>query len=180
MFYDYIDINISIPTIQGPPKLGYPSHAHTMKILNPSVIISPDKICTKCRYIVSARIDPLHQCDDKSPLFTYRKKTQANAWFKSTAIILYDKHFNVLKWTWILNDPQYQIKLRPSRSRWNVPVGVSNNYNPPWSKGIYDARLFVLKNNVYVTYNCKGCDFSISQLHLDIKEKNGEIKDFRC
>ena len=180
MFYDNIDINISIPTIRGPPKLGYPSYAHTTKILNPSIILSPDKLCTKCTYIVSARIDPLHQCDDNSPLFTYRKKTQANAWFKSTAIILYDEHFNVLKWTWILNDPQYQIKSRPSRSRWDVPVGVSNDYNPPWSKGIYDARLFLFRNNVYVTYNCKGCDFSVSQLHLDIKEENGEIKDFRC
>lgn len=180
MFSKDIYINISLPKIKGPPKLGYPSDVHEMKILNPSIVLAPKNTCTKCKYIVSARIDPLHQCDDKSPFFTYKKLIQSNAWFKGTAIILYDEQFNVIKWTWVLNDPSYQIRKKSYISRWDVPIGVSNDYLPPWSKGIYDARLFAQNDYIYITYNCKSCDFSISQLNLDIKEKDGTVKEFRC
>ena len=48
MFSDSININISLPKIKGPPKLGYPSYVHEMKILNPSIVLAPNKNTIIC------------------------------------------------------------------------------------------------------------------------------------
>ena len=164
------DIRVSLPNITGPAYLGYPSELHPMKQFNPSIIDAPDGLCHKCRYVASIRVDPLHQCSKQSPLFTYMKRSHANAWFKGTAIALLDEHFDTISWSWFLNAPHNQIHTFNSHSRWAVNMGSKNDYNPPWSKGHYDLRLFKIKDDVFATYNCKACKFSVSQINFEVKE----------
>ena len=123
----------------------------------------------------------MHQCDQQSPLFTYKKHSHANAWFKGTALLLLDNNMSVVAWTWFLNSPYHQIHTFKSSSRWAVNIGVKNNYLPPWSKGHYDLRLFRLDSHIFATYNCRSCKFSISQVHMEIGESSrGDVHSFQA
>ena len=95
----------------GPPSLGPPAKAHEMGMFNPSLARAPKGLCPRCAYLVSIRLDPLHQCDASSPLFVrqpYGKAIATGAWFKGTAIGVADSSLNLLAWTWFLARPEDQ------------------------------------------------------------------------
>lgn len=162
----------NLPQFSGPPSLGVPAQTHFIAQYNPSIVVAPKGLCSRCQYMASLRADAMHQCDASSPLFTYKRASHANAWFRGVVLLLLDAEFNTLKWTWFLNNPRGQITENANqiKNRWKVSHNSSDDFHPPWAFGVYDARLFSIDDAIFVTYNCMSCHFSISQIKLDVEE----------
>lgn len=143
-----------------------------LRLSNPSLARAPPNLCPRCAYVTTVRADTLHQCDATSPLYWTRpKKMQALADpFKGTALIVLDDELRALGWTWLLSQP-FKQTAHPDDAgrgaRWQVPVGSTDAFDPPWAQPTVDARLLNLDGrHLLVTYICKACDFSVSQLSL--------------
>lgn len=148
-------LDLDLGVIRGPPSLGPPADAREMGIFNPAIVPAPRGLCPRCAHVATLRVDPLHQCDDRSPLLSNSKEKKtyaANAWFKGTAIAVLDAQMRVLGWTWFVNAPGFQIKpAQPAPSRWFAPVGAADSFEPPWTKAVYDVRLANLDDQLFVT-----------------------------
>ena len=113
-----------------------------LRSFNPSIATAPADLCPRCAYIVAVRADALHQCSRAGALIRDP--------FKSTAIVVLDASLAILRWTWFLNEPGYQIARvtsfgNDSRARlWRVPLGVSDDFAPPWTRPVFDVRLLNL------------------------------------
>ena len=135
-----------------------------LRSFNPSIATAPADLCPRCAYIVAVRADALHQCSRAGALIRDP--------FKSTAIVVLDASLAILRWTWFLNEPGYQIARvtsfgNDSRARlWRVPLGVSDDFAPPWTRPVFDVRLLNLDGRLFATMMCTACKFSIAQLHL--------------
>ena len=178
-------LDIDLGSISGPPSLGPPARAREMGIFNPSLAPAPPGLCPRCAYVAALRVDPLHQCHDASPLLKIEpdmpKVAAANAWFKGTAIAILDERLNLLRWTWLLNAPQFQVHPQPLPSRWFVPVGASDRFPPPWAKAVYDVRVISMDGHLFVSYVCRRCDFSIAELQLTAKAtSDGGLHELRA
>ena len=180
-------VNVTVPTIlrtkrrlrvlslamgeyDGPPDLGIPAKKRMLKVFNPSLIAAPSGLCPRCAFVAAVRVDALHQCDESSPLFTFpsSRKIATGAFFKGTAIVVFDSQLRVLRWTWFLSQPNKQVATWNATSpRMYVRPGVADAYRPPWAQQVYDARLLNLDGrHLFITYNCVACKFSVSLLHL--------------
>lgn len=121
-----IPLSLPLPPIAGPPSLGPPAHATVFSTFNPAIARAPRSLCPKCAYVVALRADALHQCNRSSPLMAQverdgRRKPKAiatGAFFKGTALGVYDKSFSLLAWTWMLPRPENQLSLHHNGSRW--------------------------------------------------------------
>ena len=85
-----------------------------MAMFNPSLARAPKGLCPRCAYLVSLRLDTLHQCDASSPLFAkhqFGKAIATGAWFKGTVLGVADSAMNVLSWSWFLARPEDQVRL---------------------------------------------------------------------
>ena len=159
-------LRVKLGHIQGPEPMGIPGQAgHYMGQFNPSIVPAPEGLCPRCAYLVSLRIDPLHQCSRRSPLFTppagLPKKTPATAWFRNTALALLDAKFEVITWTWLLAAPHVQINPKWAHKNWTVGFGGSDGFRPPWTGQIYDVRLFNLHGRIFATNACAKCNFAL-------------------
>lgn len=152
----------------GPPSLGGPAGVQRYVTFNPTIVPAPRRLCPRCAFVASLRVEPLHQCDGSTPLLKRKeKRVAANAWFHGTAIVALDAQLRLLGWTWLINDPFMQVaRTGEETRRWFVPMGASGGFAPPWTKQAYDARLINVAGTIFCTYICKGCDFSISQLAI--------------
>ena len=66
-------------------------------------------------------------------------------------------------------------------SRWQVPRGAADGFRPPWAKTVYDARLFSHAGQLFVTYNCRGCSFSVSHLQMTARvTPDGGLRELRA
>ncbi len=157
--------------ISGPPSLGLPARAREMGVFNPGLVRAPANLCPRCKYVVSLRVDPLHQCHEKSPLLHKEqgmpRRSAANAYFKGTAIAVLDSELRTLGWTWFINAPQHQVKPEGANpSRWFVSAGAADAFEPPWGKAVYDVRLVNIAEHLFATFVCRSCPFSVAQLQL--------------
>ena len=159
-------LRVKLGHIEGPDTMGVPGQAgHYMGQFNPSIVPAPDGLCPRCAYLVSLRIDPLHQCSRRSPLFTpprgIPKRSPATAWFRNTALALLDAKFEVITWTWLLAAPHAQINPRWAYKNWTIDFGGSDGFRPPWTGQIYDVRLFNLHGRIFATNACAKCNFAL-------------------
>ena len=146
------------------------------RLWNPSIAPAPATLCSRCAYIMSFRVDTLHQCDDRTSPYTgsiERGADMAQAdWFQATAIAILDESLKILGWTWLLNAPGYQMApsdLEPGRvdATMCVPTGSADHaFAPSWAKQTYDARLFAMPSGLLITYACSSCVFSVSTLRV--------------
>jgi len=154
----------------GPPSLGPPAYEHkTMGMFNPSIARAPRGLCPRCAYVLTLRVDPLHQCDASSPLLATPSGSPiaTGAWFKGTALGVADHNMSVLAWTWYLARPEDQVNAVGFTSRWFVPPASHGLFPPPWSKPAYDVRLLNFdEQHIFATFNCKACTFSVALLQI--------------
>ena len=150
--------------------MGEPTLKRPVKLYNPSLVAAPNGLCPRCAFVAAVRADTLHQCDKDSPLFTFRspKRIAQAAFFKSTAIVVFDAQLRVLRWTWFLSQPKKQVATWDAVSpRMYVPPGSADGYDPPWAQQVFDARLLNFDGeHLFITYNCPNCKFSLSLLTL--------------
>ena len=133
-----------------------------LRVLNPSIAPAPPGLCQRCAYVAAVRVDSLHQCPGS--IFTQPRWIQRSQvdWFQHTAIVVLDEQLELLGWTWLINSPVDQV--RPLGS---VPPGAADVFAPPARKGVWDARLLAAEGGVlFLTYNCVGCLFRISELQI--------------
>jgi hypothetical protein len=159
-------LRVKLGHIEGPASMGVPGNAgHHMGQFNPSIVPAPDGLCPRCVYLVSLRIDPLHQCSRRSPLFTpprgLPKRSPATAWFRNTALAVLDAKFEVITWTWLLAAVHAQINPRWAYKNWTIDFGGSDGFRPPWTGQIYDVRLFNLHGRIFATNACAKCNFAL-------------------
>ena len=128
-------ITLPLPPIGGPPSLGAPALPRVFNTFNPAIAAAPPDLCPRCAYVVALRVDPLHQCNLSSPLMSpfNGKIVATGAWFKGTALAVYDVDLVMLGWTWLLPRPEDQVSIAHNRSRWYVPPGVHDDFTPPWT-----------------------------------------------
>ena len=142
-------LSLEVGKVQGPAALGLPAQPRHLGTFNPSIAAAPRGLCPRCAFVVSVRVDALHQCDASSP-YSRREPGMprvlaANAWFKGTAIALLDQRLQLLTWTWLLSSPALQVSRSPVQVRqgYHAPLGAAGNFStPPWSLRSYDTRLF--------------------------------------
>ena len=163
-------INISLIAFSGPPSLGMPARQREMGLFNPSLVAAPAGLCERCAFLVSLRVDPLHQCHDMSPLLHVEegmpKQVSVSSWFKGTVIVVLDQKLKPLGWTWLINAPHFQVSSAPEENKWRVPAGSADSFPPPWAKTVYDVRLVDFDGHLFVTYVCRRCVFSIAHLQV--------------
>ena len=161
-------IRVHLGNFSGPPELGEPAQARTVRLFNPSLVAAPAGLCPRCAWAVAIRADALHQCDESSPLFSWKARRAATAaFFKNTAIAILDTRLSVVAWTWFISQPHKQVASWAGHPRGYVPVGSADGFAPPWNQQVYDGRLLNLDGeHIFITYNCVACKFSISMVHL--------------
>lgn len=171
----------------GPASLGEPARPRDVRLFNPSIVRAPAGLCERCAYVAAVRADTLHQCDEASPLFSWQRRTATGAFFKGAAILALDAEMRTLGWTWLLTQPSKQVILdhatdRDREPRWHALVGAADGFDPPWAQPVFDARLLNLDGqHLFVTYVCKACAFSVSQLHLTARRRaNGGLHGMRA
>ena len=162
----------------GPPQdfaslSGRPSIRLPAKAFNPSIAHAPRDLCPLCAYIISLRVDTLHQCDTESSPYT---RTAAGRRvlpdsFRGTAIGLLDSRLRLLRWTWLMNSPRHQIASSAINSTTARRAGcalpnASDVFEPVWAKQTFDARLLNYQGDIMVTYACPSCVFSVSPLRI--------------
>ena len=141
-------LSLEVGRVQGPAALGLPAQPRHLGTFNPSIAAAPRGLCPRCAFVVSVRVDALHQCDASSPYSRRQpgmpRVLAANAWFKGTAIAVLDQSLQLLTWTWLLSSPALQVSRSPVQVRQghHAPLGVAGNFTPPWSLRSYDTRLF--------------------------------------
>ena len=141
-------LRLEVGRVQGPAALGLPAQPRHLGTFNPSIAAAPRGLCPRCAFVVSVRVDALHQCDASSPYSRHEpgmpRVLAANAWFKGTAIAVLDERLRLLTWTWLLSSPALQVSRSPTQVRqgYHARVGAAGNFTPPWSLRAYDARLF--------------------------------------
>ena len=110
-------LNLTLPkeflTFSGPPSLGFPAIRRTMHAYNPSIVRFA--LCDECAYVVSFRVDAMHQCDETTPLRAKLPHSAAHAWFKGTAIAVYSESWTQLAITWLINSPSDQLRNKKAR-----------------------------------------------------------------
>ena len=161
-------IPIEFTNISGPAVLGEAAQIRFMGSFNPSLIAAPPGLCPRCAYVVSMRVEALHQCDATSPLWrsvTTAARVSANAYYRGTAIVVLDNELNVLGYTWLITSHN-QIHDQRALKRWTVPVGVSDGFAPSWGHAIYDVRLINVEGRIFATYVCHGCNFGVLVIHI--------------
>ena len=161
-------IPIEFTNISGPATLGEAAQVRFMGSFNPSLAAAPPGLCPRCAYVVSMRVEALHQCDATSPLFTAvtnAPRVSANAYYRGTAIVVLDNDLNVLGYTWLITSHN-QIHDQRALKRWTVAVGVSDGFAPSWGHAIYDVRLINVEGRIFATYVCHGCNFGVLVIHI--------------
>jgi len=96
----------------------------------------------------------VHACDASSPIVFGVNRKRGNQYrFRGTVLALLDSSFGVVAWTWLLNSPLSQVSERTNRTRSvsTVLPGVADGFAPPWSKPIFDARLFNFDGRLFAT-----------------------------
>jgi len=159
-----LDLPTQYLNFGGPITLGISARPHSMKAYNPSVI-KLHHMCTICAFAVAFRVDAMHQCDRTSPLYI---KNNRGTWFRGTAIAIYDANWKRVGVTWFINAPWTQLtpSVEVATRRWHVLKNVSDFFLPPWGHPVYDLRLFTARGDIFATYNCRGCRFSVSRVKL--------------
>ena len=150
-------LTIDFGVISGPwsnRPMALPTRMHSW---NPSIAMAPAGLCPRCKYAVAIRVEPLHQCDRRSPLYEDRPNLPATAYFRGTALAILDPMLEVIGHTWMITAPKHHIDDREALSRWTVPFNVSDNFAPPWSVRLLDVRLFNYDGRLFATYACKRC-----------------------
>ena len=145
---------------------------------NPSIAHAPRGLCPRCAFVATMRIDSMDQCSAAtssaeasiSPRARVRQLEKRQN-FRETALAVLDTQLRVLDWTWYLACPEVQVSAADSQwvtDGWTVPQGVAGPFRPPWTKGVYDARLLAVGGRLLITSACRGCDGGIkwSQLQL--------------
>ena len=62
-----------------------------------------------------------------------------------------------------------------------MPRGAADGFRPPWAKTVYDARLFSHAGQLFVTYNCHACSFSVSHLQMTARvTPDGGLRELRA
>ena len=165
--------------------------AQPARAYNPSLARAPPGMCPLCAYVVSLRVDTLHQCSTASSpynaLHGENNRLTTSEWFQATAIGILDSSLRLIRWTWLLNSPSYQIAppgltAAQARSAGCVRVGEANAFAPPWAKQTYDARLLNLDGDgLLVTYACSSCVFSVSPMQLTAETTaDGGVAELRA
>ncbi len=148
--------NVSSQMPRQPPQLSVAN-------FNPSVALAPRGLCPHCAFVLAVRVDELHQCDKSSALWLPKRQLRS-MYFKQTAIAVLDAEKRVLDWTWYLSRPTNQVATWQPHDRNYVEPGASGPFEPFWSQPVYDTRLLVVDGELFATYVCQGCDFSISHV----------------
>lgn len=151
-------LTIDFGVISGPLSNRPMALPRRMNSYNPSIAMAPEGLCPRCKYAVALRVEPLHQCDKKSPLYdVHREGVPATAYFRGTALAILDPMLQVLGHTWMITAPKHHIDDNEVGSRWTVPFNVSDNFAPPWGVRLLDVRLFNYGGRLFATYACKRC-----------------------
>ena len=180
-----------------PPSRGYTPYQYRPRVMggfNPSIAPAPAGLCPRCAYVATVRVEALHQCNRRSPFLT-GKPEWPQGFFRGTAVAVLDASLSqVLGWTWFIASPEKQIThaeeaaapnaslhLLQTFSRWKVPRGAADGFPPPWNQPVYDARLFSLSGQLMITYNCNGCEFSVSHLQITARPTpDGGLHELRA
>ena len=134
---------------------------HSLRTYNPSLAVAPRNLvqaCPRCRYVVSLRVDAMHQCDASGAYITG---------FKNAALAVMDADLEMLGWTWLYNEPHTQIDGQEgSALRTELGLGLADAA-PPWSSPFYDVRLFDFDGTLFATGVCRCATFDVVQLHVN-------------
>ena len=118
---------------------------------NPSVVRAPSGLCKRCAFVLSLRVDAMHQCRN-GPLTEKRLRKRPHEKFRATAIAVLDERLRSLGWTWLLNAVPYQVDQTGNRSvselTGKVPTGASDGFTPPWIRTVFDARLLSVNGSL--------------------------------
>ena len=178
-------LNLQPLLFQGPPSLA----ANVAKprkngLFNPSITRAPTNLCPRCAWIISFRVDALHQCGRDSPYLNASEFVglKPSGWFKATAFGVYDANFNLLNWTWFYTKPMTQIIPRtPGVISGHGWPGASGPEGPPWFHQVYDVRLLSYDDHLLATMNCRACHFSVVNIHLEgAATDDGGVRQLRA
>ena len=190
-------LTLHLKPITAPPSRGYTPYQYRPRVMggfNPSIAPAPAGLCPRCAYVATVRVEALHQCNRRSPFLTGEPEWP-RGFFRGTAVAVLDASLSqVLGWTWFIASPEKQIThaeeaaapnaslhLLQTSSRWKVPRGAADGFPPPWNQPVYDARLFSLSGQLMITYNCMGCDFSVSHLQITARPTpDGGLHELRA
>ena len=171
--------NIEFPTItlKGRKAIGIAAQPTTMAAFNPSIALAPINLCAKCKWVIAIRVDALHRCNTSSPAIRHKG---TGHWFSAAAIAIYDAHFELLGWTWFINDPNKQVANWERPRRGPFP-GSADGDDPPWFQKVRDVRLLNYHGRLFATYGCRHCAFAVSLVHMSaIEDEDGNPSRFRA
>ena len=106
---DLEDLTLPLKPIGGPPSLGEPAAPRRFNVFNPSIAAAPKSLCPRCAFVLSLRVDALHQCSAATTPYVSNENLASTDWFQGTAIAVLDAALALLEWTWLVNSPPYQI-----------------------------------------------------------------------
>ena len=137
---------------------------------NPSLVRAPPGLCPHCKFVMTIRVDQLHQCNASSPLYLPKRKRGADH-FIATAVAVLDFKYRVLGRTWLMNAPKDQLSKANDRrmsDHWVVADGSSGAFAPTWSKPVFDVRLFEWDGHLLATSVCPHyrCRFAVAHVQI--------------
>ena len=59
---------------------------------NPSIVRAPSRLCSRCKFVATVRVDTLHQCNASSPLYLPKAK-RGQHHFTGTALVVLDASY---------------------------------------------------------------------------------------
>ena len=99
---------------------------------------------------------------------------------RSTALLVLDAQLRILAWTWYLACPEVQVAAEGSQwvsGGWACPLGAGGSFQPPWAKGVFDARLLRVAGRLLISSSCRGCTggikWSLLQFTADATSDGG-------
>ena len=152
---------------------------------NPSIVRAPSRLCSRCEFVATVRVDTLHQCNASSPLYLPKAK-RGQHHFTGTALVVLDASYRVLGRTWLLNAPKDQISRTSDKrmaDHWVVSDGSSDGFAPTWSKPIFDVRLFDFDGHIFATSVCPHyrCPFVVAHVQITAEQTaDGGLRSLRA
>ena len=170
------ELRLDVGVIRIPPEHG--GGTVTARSYNPAIARAPRGLCPRCAFVATLRVDSLHQCGSGTNTTMangsaehWVKRNVARTNFRTTALLVLDAQLRILAWTWYLACPEVQVAAVDSQwvsGGWACPLGAGGSFQPPWAKGVFDARLLRVAGRLLITSSCRGCEGGIkwSQLQL--------------
>ena len=162
----------------------------SVKSFNPSIVAAPAGLCARCAYVVSLRVDAMHQCRGGPLTLAERQKNRrlrSKSKFRGTALAVLDAELKTLAWTWLVNAPLHQVAFGESNfsasRRGAVASGAAGAFPPPWIRTVFDARLlnFDGERLLVVVKLVRQKAFTLAAVQLTGRQSSGGgVEDLRA